>query len=128
MRSKISSRLDREILQLAVPALGALAADPLVSMVDTIFVGRLGVLPLAALGVNTSIFAFSFVVFNFLAYGTTPMVARAVGRGDRVAAGNVVLQALLLAAVVGGMAAILLEAAAVPIVTVMGAGAELREP
>lgn len=128
MRSAISSRLDRDIVRLAVPALGALAADPLVSMVDTVFVGRLGVIPLAALGVNTSIFALAFVVFNFLAYGTTPMVAREVGRGDRTAAGNVVMQAFLLAVVVGGLAAVVLELLAVPIVRAMGAGPELEGP
>jgi MATE family multidrug resistance protein len=128
MHSTTVSRLDRDILRLAVPALGALAADPLVSMVDTVFVGRLGVVPLAALGVNTSIFAMSFIVFNFLAYGTTPMVARAVGRGDRTGAGNVVLQALLLAVVVGGVATLMLEALAGPIVALMGAGPDLREP
>jgi len=128
MRSEISSRLDREILRLAVPALGALAADPLVSMVDTVFVGRLGVVPLAALGVNTSIFALSFVVFNFLAYGTTPRVAREVGRGDRAAAGNVVMQAFLLAVVAGGAACLVLEALAVPILRLMGAGPDLEGP
>jgi MATE family multidrug resistance protein len=78
--------------------------------------------------VNTSIFAMSFIVFNFLAYGTTPMVARAVGRGDRTGAGNVVLQALLLAVVVGGVATLMLEALAGPIVALMGAGPDLREP
>ena len=126
MRSTISRQLDRDIRRLALPALGALAADPLVSMVDTVFVGRLGVVPLAALGVNTSIFALAFVVFNFLAYGTTPMVARAVGRGDRVGAGDVVMQAFLLAVVVGGIAALALETLAVPIVRLMGAGPDLR--
>jgi len=136
MNSTTAARLDRDILRLAVPALGALAADalgalaadPLVSMVDTVFVGRLGVVPLAALGVNTSIFAMSFIVFNFLAYGTTPMVARAVGRGDRTGAGDVVVQALLLAVVVGGVATLMLEALAGPIVALMGAGPDLREP
>ena len=127
MRSTISTQLDRDILRLALPALGALAADPLVSMVDTVFVGRLGVVPLAALGVNTAIFTLAFVVFNFLAYGTTPMVARAVGRGDRVGAGDVVMQAFLLAVVVGGLATLTVELLAVPIVTLMGAGPDLRE-
>jgi len=128
MRSTIATRLDRDILRLALPALGALAADPLVSMVDTVFVGRLGVVPLAALGVNTAIFTLAFVVFNFLAYGTTPMVARAVGRGDRVGAGDVVMQAFLVAVVVGGVATLTVEVLAVPIVTLMGAGPDLREP
>ncbi len=122
-----SRGFDREIFGLALPALGALAADPLVSIVDTVFVGRLGVLPLAALGVNTSIFSMAFVLFNFLAYGTTPMVARAVGSGDRDAAGRVVQQALTLAILAGTAAVVLLQAFAVPIVSAMGAHGELRD-
>lgn len=118
--------LDREILGLALPALGALAADPLVSIVDTIFVGRLGVVPLAALGINASIFSMAFVLFNFLAYGTTPMVARAVGLGDREAAGRVVVQALVVAILAGGVAVLALQVLAGPIVAAMGAEGELR--
>lgn len=120
--------LDREILTLAVPALGALAADPLVSMVDTAFVGRLGVLPLGALGVNASIFSMAFVVFNFLAYGTTPMVARAVGRGDTDRAGRLAVEALVLAGVAGVIALTALQLLAHPILGVMGATGELRDP
>lgn len=121
-------RHDREMLALAIPALGTLAADPLVSIVDTIFVGRLGVVPLAALGINTSVFSFAFVVFNFLAYGTTPMVSRAVGRGDRVAAGRVVLEALTLAILVGAVALTLLQIFAGPVVRLMGASATVEGP
>ncbi|MFO7588044.1 MAG: MATE family efflux transporter [Gemmatimonadota bacterium] len=119
-------RYDREILALAVPALGALAADPLVSIVDTIFVGRLGVVPLAALGVNASLFSLAFVVFNFLAYGTTPLVARAVGRGDRDEAGRVVVQALTVAALAGIVSVTVLQLFAGPILAAMGASGELR--
>src|SRR5690606_28383036 len=119
---------DREILALAVPALGALAADPLVSLVDTAYVGRLGVVPLAALGVNVSIFGLAFLVFNFLAYGTTPMVARAVGSGDRVRAGRLAVEALTLAVVAGAMATAVLQLLAVPIVRAMGATGELVAP
>jgi putative MATE family efflux protein len=119
--------LDREILGLALPALGALAADPLVSIVDTVFVGRLGVVPLAALGINASIFSMAFVLFNFLAYGTTPMVARAMGRGDREAAGRVVVQALVVALLAGAVAVLSLQAFAGPIVSAMGAEGELKD-
>jgi len=122
----VRPRHDREILTLAVPALGALAADPLVSIVDTIFVGRLGVVPLAALGVNTSLFSLAFVVFNFLAYGTTPLVARAVGRGDREAAGRVVVQAITVAVLAGLVSVGVLQAFAEPILAAMGATGELR--
>jgi len=119
---------DREILALAVPALGTLAADPLVSLVDTAFVGRLGVVPLAALGVNVSVFGLAFVVFNFLAYGTTPMVARAVGAGDRERAGRLAVEALALAVVAGIVATAVLQLLATPIVRAMGARGELVAP
>ena len=123
-----SRRYDREILALAVPALGALAADPLVSLVDTAFVGRLGAVELAALGVNASVFSLAFMAFNFLAYGTTPRVGRAVGQGDRVAAGRVVTQAFVLAMAIGVTVTLLLELFAVPILHAMGAGGQLHEP
>ena len=120
--------VDREIFALALPALGALAADPLVSMVDTAFVGRLGVTPLGALGVNASIFSLAFVVFNFLAYGTTPMVARAVGRGDTRGAGRIAMEALVLAGLAGVVALGLLQLFARPILGVMGATGPLLDP
>ena len=75
-------QLDRRILALAIPAVGALAADPLLSLVDTAFVAGLGAPALAALGVTSAIFGFAFVLFNFLAYATTPLVASAMGEGD----------------------------------------------
>ncbi len=122
------SPYDAEIARLAIPALGALAADPLVSLVDTAFVGRLGPEPLGALGVDTAAFSFAFVLFNFLAYGTTPLVASALGRGDREAAGRVVVQALTLAAVFGLAALVVLEALAVPILRLLQAGDAILEP
>lgn len=124
----LSSPHDRPILRLAVPALAGLAADPLVSLVDTAFVGQLGRIPLAALGINASVFSMTFVIFNFLAYGTTPRVGRAIGTGDREAASRVVMQALLLALLAGAVALALLQLLAVPILQLMGAGDELLSP
>ena len=48
----ISSPLDREIGALALPALGALAAEPLYVLVDTAIVGPLGTTQLASLQVG----------------------------------------------------------------------------
>ena len=124
----LSRRYDREILALAVPAVGALAADPVVSLVDTAFVGRLGAVELAALGVNASVFSLAFMAFNFLANGSTPMIGRAVGRGDREGAGRIVTQAFVLAIAIGVVVLILLEAFARPILLAMGADGELLEP
>lgn len=121
-------RHDGPILELAVPALAGLAADPLVSLVDTAFVGQLGAVPLAALGVNASVFSMAFVIFNFLAYGTTPRVGRALGDENRREAGRVVMQALTLAVASGAAALAALQLFADPILAAMGAHGEMRGP
>lgn len=119
---------DRRILSLAIPALGSLAIDPLISLVDTAFVGRLGAVPLGALGINTAIFALSFIVFNFLAYGTTPRVSHALGQNNRAEAGRIVIIALALAVLAGSIATVGLLAFSKPILLAMGAGGEMYEP
>jgi len=63
---RLRSSHDREIVALALPALGALIADPLLSLVDTAFVGRIGTDALGGLGVATALFTVSFFLFNFL--------------------------------------------------------------
>ena len=47
----------RQILALAVPALGALVAEPLFLLADSVIVGRLGTVPLAALGIAGGLLA-----------------------------------------------------------------------
>jgi MATE family multidrug resistance protein len=114
---------DREIAALAVPALGALIADPLLSLIDTAFVGRLGGDALGALGVASVLFAVAFFVFNFLEYGTTSLIARAVGAGDPQRAGRAVTLALATAVAAGSAVAVLLVVAAGPLVRAIGASA-----
>ncbi|KAA8517721.1 hypothetical protein F0562_015220 [Nyssa sinensis] len=53
-----------EILAIALPAALALAADPIASLVDTAFVGRLGSVELAAVGVSVSVFNLVSKLFN----------------------------------------------------------------
>lgn len=112
---------DRRILALGIPALGALAADPLVSLVDTAFVGRLGTSSLAALGIDAAVFGLAFFAFNFLAYGVTPLVAKALGEGDPGRAGRVVANGLAAAIGLGLLVTVVLQAAADPILSLMGA-------
>jgi hypothetical protein len=75
----------------------------------------------AALGVNTSLFTLSFVVFNFLATATTPAVASAVGSRNSTAAGEVVYQATALAVLLGLAVAAGLYTNASWLLSVMGA-------
>ncbi|MFF9677943.1 MATE family efflux transporter, partial [Streptomyces eurythermus] len=71
-------RHDREIVMLAVPAFGALVAEPLFVMADSAIVGHLGTAQLAGLGVASALLVTSVSVFVFLAYATTAAVARRV--------------------------------------------------
>jgi putative MATE family efflux protein len=99
--------LDRDILRLAVPALGALIAEPAFLLADTAMVGHLGADSLGGLAIATTVLQTVVGLMIFLAYATTPRVARRVGAGDvrgAVSAGfdgmwlSVVTSALLLAA------------------------------
>jgi len=119
---------NRAILRLAIPALGTLAIDPLLTLIDTAFVARLGVDELAALGVDTAILGFVFFGFNFLAYATTPLVAQALGRGNRAEARRWVGDALVLAVLLGLVAAIVVEVLAPWFVGLMGASDEVAGP
>lgn len=110
MTFRLRSPHDRAIAALAIPALGSLIAEPVLSLVDTAFVGRLGIDELGALGVASAVFALAFFVFNFLEYGTTTEVARAVGRGDVLAAGRATATSLVLGAACGVVVAGLLLA------------------
>lgn len=73
-------------MALAVPAFGALVAEPLFVMVDSAIVGHLGTPQLAGLGVAAALLMTAVSVFVFLAYATTAAVARRVGAGDLAAA------------------------------------------
>ncbi|MEV0536198.1 MATE family efflux transporter [Kitasatospora sp. NPDC050463] len=79
-------RHDREILALAVPAFGALVAEPLFLLADSAIVGHLGTSQLAGVGVASAALTTATGVFVFLAYATTAAVARRIGAGDRRAA------------------------------------------
>jgi putative MATE family efflux protein len=111
---------DREIFRLALPALGALAAEPLYVLVDTAIVGHLGRPQIAALGLAGAVLGGAFAMFNFLAYGTTAVVARAAGAGQEERAARLAAQALWLAVAIGIGLVLVLEASAGPLLRVLG--------
>jgi putative MATE family efflux protein len=124
---RLRSEYDREILTLAVPALGALAAEPLYVLVDTAVVGHLGRPQLAALGVSAVILSTLFAVFNFLQYGTTAQVGRASGAGQEEAARRLGAQALWLCLGIGAVLAAAVAALAPRLVELMGADGEAAD-
>ncbi|GHF93642.1 MATE family efflux transporter [Streptomyces filamentosus] len=105
-------RHDREILSLALPAFGALVAEPLFLMVDSAIVGHLGTPQLAGLAIAGTLLSTAVSVFVFLAYATTAAVARRVGAGDLPAALRQGIDGIWLALLLGiAVAAVTLPAA-----------------
>ena len=118
----LHSPLDASIVGLAVPALFSLLLDPLMSLVDTSLVGRLGTEPLAAVGLSSIMFTFFAILFNFLIFVTTPAVARAVAAGDRREASRVTARGLWIAGVAGTLSGVGLWVAAPGLAARSGAG------
>lgn len=64
-----------EIAAIALPSLGGMLLDPIMSLIDTACVGQVSTKSLAAMAPSTSIFQFCFFAFFFLSAATTNLVA-----------------------------------------------------
>lgn len=119
--------LPTQILALAVPALGALVAEPLFLLADTAIIGWLGVVELAGAALGVTVMHTVVGLMIFLAYSTTPAVARFVGAGRRAKALAAGRDGLWLASILGVVLALLGAAAGESLLRAMGAeGATLR--
>ncbi|MEU3692002.1 MATE family efflux transporter [Streptomyces narbonensis] len=112
---------DREIVSLALPAFGALVAEPLFLMVDSAIVGHLGTPQLAGLAIAAALLSTAVSVFVFLAYTTTAAVARRVGAGDLQAAIRQGMDGIWLALLLGAAVVALTLPTAPWLVDVFGA-------
>ena len=112
---------DRDIARLAVPALGALIAEPLYVLGDTAIVGNIGTTELAGLAIASSALLTGYAVFVFLAYGTTAAVARLLGAGRERDAATQAVQSLWLAGAIGVVVAAVVWVLSEPVVRLLGA-------
>ena len=117
----VRRRHDREIISLAVPAFGALVAEPLFLMVDSAIVGHLGTPQLAGLAIAAALLSTAVSVFVFLAYATTAAVARRVGAGDLQAAIRQGMDGIWLALLLGVAVVVLTIPTAPWLVDIFGA-------
>lgn len=118
---------DARIKRLAVPALGTLAIEPLVSIVDTAFVGRLGTNAVASLAVAAAVLSVAFFLFNFLAHGVGPLVAQDIGGGRHDEARALAGNGLALALIGGVVALAVVEIGAPQLVRAAGGVASIEE-
>lgn len=114
-------RHDGEIFTLALPAFGALVAEPLFVMADSAIVGHLGTSQLAGLGVAAALLTTAVSVFVFLAYATTAAVSRRVGAGDLQAAIRQGMDGIWLALLLGAAVIAVVLPAAPWLISLFGA-------
>lgn len=113
--------LNREILRLAVPALGALIAEPAFLIVDAALIGHLGTTPLAGLGIAGAVLQTIVGLMVFLAYSTTPAVARRFGAGRPGEAVSVGINGMWLALGLGAVLAVVGAVSSPWLVSLFGA-------
>jgi putative MATE family efflux protein len=111
---------DRQILALALPALPALAAEPLYVLVDTAVVGHLGAAELGGLAIAALLLTDASWLCNFLIYGTTAMSARLYGAGRREEAVRLGVQSTWLAGAIGLIVVGVLQLIARPAAELIG--------
>ena len=121
------STLNRDILRLALPALGSLIAEPLFLIADSAMVGHLGPAPLAALAIGSAVLQTIVGLMVFLAYATTPAVARRFGAGDFSKAVSSGVDGMWLALGIGAVLALAGFVATPLIVQLFGASPQVSE-
>lgn len=119
--------LDRRIIALAVPALGALIAEPVFVLVDSALVGHLGVTELAGLTLASTLLVTAIGLFVFLAYTTTASVGRLIGAGHTERALRAGVDGIWLALAAGTLVAIVGILAAPWAISAMGGTGEVAE-
>lgn len=125
--ARFGSEIDRDIARLAIPALGALIAEPLYILADTAVVGHLGTPQLGGLALAGQALLSVHAISIFLAYGTTAAVSRLLGANQQGEAARQAVQSIWLALFIGLAGAGLLWALADPILDVLGADGQILE-
>lgn len=116
----------RQILALAVPALGALVAEPLFLLADTAIIGWLGTAELAGAALGVTVMHTVVGLMVFLAYSTTPAVARFVGAGKTAKALAAGRDGIWLALGLGVVLALVGVAAGDALLGAMGSAGEIH--
>ncbi|MDI7247893.1 MAG: MATE family efflux transporter [Bacillota bacterium] len=111
----------RRVIQLSLPVFAEVVLQTLTQVVDMAMVGRLGASAIAAVGLSMQPLFLGQGVFMGLSVGTTALVARFTGAGERRMAGRTNHQSLLVSTVLALVTCAAAYVYARDIVTLMGA-------
>lgn len=123
---KLDKKADKEIIRLAWPSIAEQILEMMVAMVSTIFMGRIGTDAVAAVGMVNMLIGFLQTVFSGLSIGTTVIIARVTGEGNKREAKRALIQSIYMAIVVGILLTVIGRVFSVPILKLFFGGAEIK--
>lgn len=117
--------LSKATFKLALPAIMEMLMQTLLGFADMAMVGSLGAAAIAAIGLSDMPMMTAMSVFAAISVGTTALVARAIGAKNTVEANKVAKQSLIISIMMAMVFTTLGLWLARPIVTAMGAEADV---
>ncbi len=96
----LEGNINRAIILLAIPMTLEMIMESLFAIVDIFFVSKVGVNAIAVVGLTESMLTITYSLGWGLAMGTTAMIARRVGEGDKEGASIAGVQSIYLALIV----------------------------
>ncbi len=115
------------LLRMAVPMFWGMLAVTSFNVVDTLYVGRLGAKPLAAMGYTFPVVFVVQCVLMGMSVGTSSLVSRAIGEGDYHRVRRLTTDALLLSGLLVIVLSALGAATIGPVLRLMGATPDIVE-
>ncbi len=119
--------IEQNIWVLAIPLIAERLLQAVVNAADIAMVGRVGAASVVAVGLSNQISMIGTSVFDAIRVGTTSVVARRIGAGQYENAQLTLRQSLIIAAILGTIAFILVGAFAGQNLRLMGAEPEVVE-
>lgn len=121
---KLNRTADREIIELAWPSITEQILEMFVGMASVMFMGWVGTEAVAAVAVVNMLMAFLQTVFSGLAIGTTVIIARVTGEGNKLEAKNTLVQSGYMAIITGILLMVVGKVFSFPILNLFLGGAE----
>lgn len=123
-----NSQILKTIFLLAMPAVIENFFQTILGFVDTLFVSKLGLIEVSAVGVTNAILAVYFAIFMSVGISANVLVAKYRGAGNKEKARQIGEQSIILAIVLGIIFGILSYFFAEPLLRLMGVENNVLEP